>query len=313
MKQFSYILKRILQMIPVLFVITIIIFWGIRLIPGNPALTVLGEKAPQYAIEAMEKKMGLDQPIWKQYLIYLNDLIHLDLGTSIRLKQPVIELFRERSVITITYTVMSTLFTLLIGIPAGYLAGMTKKGFLSKGITSVALVFLSLPSFWFAILLLFLFGLKLGWVPVGGWGSTWPEHIHSMLLPAFTGAIGSVGLLIRNIQSGVQKILARDYVDFARSKGLAKKIIRSRYVLKNVMVSTITLIAMRVTSTLGGSVIIETVFALPGLGSLLVNAINGRDYILVQGTVLLYALIVLAVTLITDITYSFIDPRVKLQ
>lgn len=313
MKQFSYILKRILQMIPVLFVITIIIFWGIRLIPGNPALTVLGEKAPQYAIEAMEKKMGLDQPIWKQYLIYLNDLIHLDLGTSIRLKQPVIELFRERSVITITYTVMSTLFTLLIGIPAGYLAGMTKKGFLSKGITSVALVFLSLPSFWFAILLLFLFGLKLGWVPVGGWGSTWPEHIHSMLLPAFTGAIGSVGLLIRNIQSGVQKILARDYVDFARSKGLAKQIIRSRYVLKNVMVSTITLIAMRVTSTLGGSVIIETVFALPGLGSLLVNAINGRDYILVQGTVLLYALIVLAVTLITDITYSFIDPRVKLQ
>jgi peptide/nickel transport system permease protein len=190
---------------------------------------------------------------------------------------------------------------------------MTKKGVLSKGITSMALVFLSLPSFWFAILLLFLFGLKLGWVPVGGWGNTWPEHIHSMLLPAFTGAIGSVGLLIRNIQSGVQKILARDYVDFARSKGLAKQIIRSRYVLKNVMVSTITLIAMRITSTLGGSVIIETVFALPGLGSLLVNAINGRDYILVQGTVLLYALIVLVVTLITDITYSFIDPRVKLQ
>ena len=313
MKQFSYILKRILQMIPVLLVITIIIFWGIRLIPGNPALTVLGEKAPQYAIEAMEKKMGLDQPIWKQYLIYLNDLIHLDLGTSIRLKQPVIELFRERSVITITYTVMSTLFTLLIGIPAGYIAGMTKKGVLSKGITTMALVFLSLPSFWFAILLLFLFGLKLGWVPVGGWGNTWPEHIHSMLLPAFTGAIGSVGLLIRNIQSGVQKILARDYVDFARSKGLAKQIILSRYVLKNVMVSTITLIAMRITSTLGGSVIIETVFALPGLGSLLVNAINGRDYILVQGTVLLYALIVLVVTLITDITYSFIDPRVKLQ
>ncbi|MBQ8536794.1 MAG: ABC transporter permease [Clostridia bacterium] len=313
MKQFNYILKRVLQMIPVLFLVTVIIFWGIRLIPGNPALTVLGEKAPQSAIEAMEKKMGLDQPIWKQYLLYMQGIFQGDLGTSIRLKQPVLKLFQERSVVTITYTVMSTLFTLIIGIPAGYIAGITKKGMVSKSITSTSLVFLSLPEFWFAILLLFFFGLKLSWVPVGGWGNTWPEHIYSMLLPAFTGAIGSVGLLVRNIQAGVQKILARDYVDFARSKGLAKPLIRSRYVLKNVMVSTITLIAMRITSTLGGSVVIETVFALPGLGSMLVNAINGRDYILVQGTVLLYAVIVLVVTLITDITYSFIDPRVKLQ
>lgn len=313
MKQLNYILKRILQMVPVLFVVTIIIFWGIRLIPGNPALTVLGEKASQSAIEAMEKKMGLDQPIWKQYIFYLRDLAHLDFGNSIRLKQPVLDLFRQRAVVTITYTVMCTVFTLLIGIPAGYIAGMTKKSYVSKGITSVALVILSLPEFWFAILLLFWFGLKLGWVPVGGWGNTWPEHLHSMLLPSITGAIGSVGLLIRNIQSGVQKILARDYVDFARSKGLKKSIIRSRYVLKNVMVSTLTIISMRITSMLGGSVVIETVFALPGLGSLLVNAINGRDYILVQGTVLLFAIVVLLITLITDICYSFVDPRVKLQ
>ena len=313
MKELNYILKRLLQMIPVLFIVTIIIFWSIRLIPGNPALTVLGEKAPQSAIEAMEKKMGLDQPVWKQYILYMRDVIHLDLGTSIRLKQPVIELFRERSVVTLTYTVMCTLFTLLIGIPAGYIAGVTKKGYVSKGITSVALVILSLPEFWFAILLLFWFGLKLGWVPVGGWGKTWGEHLYSMILPAFTGAIGSVGLLIRNIQSGVHKILARDYVDFAYSKGLDKSVIRSRYVLKNVMVSSITLISMRITSMLGGSVVIETVFALPGLGSLLVNAINGRDYILVQGTVLLFALIVLVITLLTDIAYSLVDPRVKLQ
>ena len=190
---------------------------------------------------------------------------------------------------------------------------MTKKGYVSKGITSVALIILSLPEFWFAILLLFWFGLKLGWMPVGGWGNTWPEHLHSILLPALTGAIGSVGLLIRNIQSGVQKILARDYVDFARSKGLKKDLIRSRYVLKNVMVSTLTLVSMRITSMLGGSVVIETVFALPGLGSMLVNAINGRDYILVQGTVLLFAVVVLFITLITDICYSFVDPRVKLQ
>ena len=313
MKQLNYILVRILQMIPVLFIVTVIIFWGIRLIPGNPALTVLGEKASATAIEAMEKKMGLDQPVWKQYLLYLNNMAHLDFGNSIRLKQPVLDLIRQRSVVTLTYTVMCTLVTLLIGIPAGYIAGMTKKKYVSKSITSIALVVLSLPEFWFAILLLFFFGLKLGWVPIGGWGSNWPEHLHSMLLPAFTGAIGSVGLLIRNIQSGVEKILARDYVDFARSKGVDKRTIRSRYVMKNVMISTLTLISMRITSMLGGSVIIETVFALPGLGSLLVGAINGRDYILVQGTVLIFAVVVLLVTLITDICYSYVDPRVKLQ
>lgn len=313
MNQLNYILKRVLQMIPVLIIVTVVIFLGIRLIPGNPAENILGDKASPEAIAALEKKMGLDLPLWQQYFIYIDDILHLDFGTSMRLKQPVIELFKQKAQITLTYALVSTMFTLAIGIPCGYIAGMTKKPFVSKSITSVALIILSLPEFWFAILLLFFFGLKLGWVPIGSWGSTWPEHIHSIILPAFTGAIGSVGLLIRNIQSGVHKLLAKDYIDFAYSKGIDKSVIRSRYVIKNVMVSSITLISMRITSMLGGSVIIETVFALPGLGSMLVSAINGRDYILVQGTVLIYALIVLVITLVTDICYSFIDPRVKLH
>lgn len=313
MHQLQYILKRTLQMIPVLFAVTVIIFWGMRMIPGNPAMIALGEKAPQAAIIAMEKKMGLDQPVWKQYLYYLNDLVHLDFGNSLRLKVPVMELFHTRAAVTLTYTVMCTLFTLLLGLPLGYIAGATHKSGVSKGITSFALVTLSLPEFWFAILLLFLFGLRLRWFPIGGWGNTWAEHLHGMILPAFTGAVGSVGLLIRNLQSGVRKVLERDYVDFAKSQGLTKSVIRSRYILRNAMVSTITLIAIRITSMLGGSVIIETVFALPGLGSMLVDAINGRDYILVQGTVLLFSLVVLLITLLTDICYSFIDPRIKLQ
>lgn len=313
MHQLQYILKRTLQMIPVLFAVTVIIFWGIRMIPGNPAMIALGEKAPHDAIVAMEKKMGLDQPVWKQYLYYLNDLVHLDFGNSLRLKVPVMELFRTRAAVTLTYTAMCTMFTLLLGLPLGYIAGATQKSGVSKCITSFALVTLSLPEFWFAILLLFLFGLRLRWFPIGGWGNTWAEHLHSMILPAFTGAVGSVGLLIRNLQSGVRKVLERDYADFAKSQGLTKSVIRSRYILRNAMVSTITLIAIRITSMLGGSVIIETVFALPGLGSMLVDAINGRDYILVQGTVLLFSLVVLLITLLTDICYSFIDPRIELQ
>ena len=312
-KQLRYIAIRILQMIPVLLVVTIVIFWGIRLIPGNPAVNILGEKASEQAVHAMEIRMGLDRPVLEQYLIYMKQLLHLDLGDSLRLKEPVTHLIVQRSGVTILYTVLCTFFTLVIGVPLGYIAGTTEHKGLQKTITSVSLVILSLPEFWFGILLLLLFGLKLGWVPIGGWGETMWDHFRCMLLPAFTGAIGSVGLLIRNIQSAVEKLLSKDYVNFARSKGTPARIIRNRYVMKNVMVSTITLIAMRVTSLLGGSVVIESVYALPGLGKMLVDAINGRDYVLVQGTVLVYAVVVMAVMLVMDVVYSCIDPRISME
>lgn len=313
MQQVNYILKRILQMIPVLLVITIVIFWGMRLIPGDPAATLLGEKATPEAIAAMHRQMGLDKPVFSQYLIFLKQLATFDLGNSTLMNKPVVELFRERSVVTVTYTVMTALLSLIVSIPLGYIAGVSRNGKAGKAITTGALVFLSLPEFWFGILLLMLFGLRLAWFPVGGWGDTWPQHIYSMVLPSLTGAIGTIALLIRNIQSGVVEVLKKDYVNFAASKGLSQKAIRSRYILKNVMISTVTLFAMRVAYMFGGSVIIETVFALPGLGSLLVNGVMSRDYAVVQGTVFIFAVIVLVITLITDICYSLLDPRVKLQ
>lgn len=313
MQQVNYILKRILQMIPVLLVITIVIFWGMRLIPGDPAATLLGEKATPEAIAAMHRQMGLDKPVFSQYLIFLKQLATFDLGNSTLMNKPVVELFRERSAVTVTYTVMTALLSLIVSIPLGYIAGVSRNGKAGKAITTGALVFLSLPEFWFGILLLMLFGLRLAWFPVGGWGDTWPQHIYSMVLPSLTGAIGTIALLIRNIQSGVVEVLKRDYVSFAASKGLSQKAIRSRYILKNVMISTVTLFAMRVAYMFGGSVIIETVFALPGLGSLLVNGVMSRDYAVVQGTVFIFAVIVLVITLITDICYSLLDPRVKLQ
>jgi peptide/nickel transport system permease protein len=313
MQQVNYILKRILQMIPVLLVITIVIFWGMRLIPGDPATTLLGEKATPEAIAAMHRQMGLDKPILSQYLIFLKQLATFDLGNSTLMNKPVAELFRERSVVTVTYTVMTALLSLIVSIPLGYIAGVSRNGKAGKAITTGALVFLSLPEFWFGILLLMLFGLRLAWFPVGGWGDTWPQHIYSMVLPSLTGAIGTIALLTRNIQSGVVEVLKKDYVNFAASKGLSQQAIRSRYILKNVMISTVTLFAMRVAYMFGGSVIIETVFALPGLGSLLVNGVMSRDYAVVQGTVFIFAVIVLVITLITDICYSLLDPRVKLQ
>lgn len=313
MQQLNYIVKRVLQMIPSLLIVSIVIFWGIRLIPGDPAQTLLGEKATPASIAALHRQMGLDKPLIVQYLVFLRDILTFHLGNSTLMNKPVAELFRERSVVTVTYTVMTALFSLFISVPLGYIAGITQRHAVSKTITTTALVFLSMPEFWFGILLLMSFGLKLAWFPVGGWGNTWPDHIRSMVLPALTGAVGTVALLIRNIQSEVRDVLKKDYVNFAVSKGLGAGLIGSRYILKNVMISTVTLFAMRVAYMFGGSVIIETVFALPGLGSLLVSGVMSRDYAVVQGTVFLFAFIVLIIMLITDICYSLLDPRVKLQ
>ena len=307
------VIKRILGTIPVLIGVVLLIFIMLRIVPGNAAAMLLGEHVDQATIDRLTEVMGLDKPVLEQYLIYMKQLLHLDLGDSLRLKDSVTHLIGQKSGVTLLYTVMCTFCTLIIGIPMGHLAGTTKHKMLQKSITSVSLVILSLPEFWFGILLLLLFGLKLQWVPIGGWGETLADHVRCMLLPAITGALGSVGLLIRNIQSSVEKLLSKDYVNFARSKGTPQKIIQNRYVLKNVMVSTMTLIAMRVTSLLGGSVVIESVYALPGLGKMLVDAINGRDYVLVQGTVLVYAVVVMVITLVMDVVYSFLDPRISMD
>lgn len=313
MNQLSYILKRILQIIPVLFIVTILIFVMIRMIPGDPALAMLGEKGSPAAVEAMRHKMGLDKSLVAQYFIFLGNLIHLDLGSSSYYNTPVVALILQKIVVTIFLTAVSTVMTLIISFPLGYIAGINGDNCKSKIINAISLITISLPSFWVGLLLLIVFGLKLGWFPVAGWGDTWGEHLYGMILPGFTQALATCSLLIRNIQNSVSNIEKRDYVDFAYSKGLAKKRVRSKYVIKNVLVSTVTLLSMRIAYMLGGSVVIETVFALPGMGSLLLNGILSRDYAVVQGTVFFFSVIVLAINLLTDISYSILDPRVKLQ
>jgi ABC-type dipeptide/oligopeptide/nickel transport systems, permease components len=313
MNELSYVVKRILQIIPVLFIVTILIFVMIRMIPGDPALAMLGEKGSPAAVEAMRHKMGLDKSLVVQYFIFLGSLIHLDLGSSSYYNTPVVALIMQKIVVTIFLTAVSTVMTLIISFPLGYIAGINGDNCKSKIINALSLITISLPSFWVGLLLLIVFGLKLAWFPVAGWGETWAEHFYSMILPGFTQALATCSLLIRNIQNSVSNIEKKDYVDFAYSKGLSKKRVRSKYVIKNVLISTVTLLSMRIAYMLGGSVVIETVFALPGMGSLLLNGILSRDYAVVQGTVFFFSVIVLAINLITDISYSILDPRVKLQ
>lgn len=310
MNQLNYTFKRLLQMIPVLFLVTVLTFLMLRLIPGDPARLILGDKAQEVAIEALREKMGLNEPLVVQYWIYLKGLLTLDLGTSLKYQMPVSELIVQRLPITVILTLTSTALACLISFPVGYMAGKYKDRLPDQVVRTVALISIAMPTFWVALLLMLLFGVVLGWLPVGGWGMTFGEHVKSLLLPAFTQSLMTSALVIRNLRNSVVDISRMDYVDFARSKGISEGHVKQRHILRNAMIPTVTLVAMRMAHMLGGSVIIETVFSLPGIGRLMIEAINGRDYSVIQSLVFVFATMVLLVNLLTDLLYSFLDPRV---
>ena len=308
----NYALRKLLQMIPVLFMITVLSFLLMHMIPGNPARLMLGEKATNAAIAALEEKLGLNEPLTTQYMIFLKDLVTLDFGTSLVYQRPVTELILLRLPITLSLTLCSTLISILVSFPLGYFAGKHKDKTGDQAVRTASLIAISMPSFWVGLLLMLLFGVQLHWLPVGGWGETFAQHIQALILPAITQSLMTTALLMRNIRNSVVDITTQDYVDFAKSKGIAGRAVRNRHVLRNSLISTVTLLAMRMAYMLGGSVIIESVFSLPGLGQLMVNSIFNRDYTVVQMLMFFFALMVMVINLLTDILYSFLDPRVSL-
>ncbi|MFA6891374.1 MAG: ABC transporter permease, partial [Sphaerochaetaceae bacterium] len=289
MNQLNYIIKRILQIIPVLFLTTVLIFLMIHLIPGDPARLMLGEKATDSAVAALREKMGLNEPLTTQYFTYLKGLLTFDLGTSITYQRPVSQMLLERIPVTLSLTLLSTLLSLLISFPLGYLAGIHKDGPGDQIVRGSALVAIAMPSFWVALLLMLLFSVHLRWLPAGGWGSTPLQHLQGLILPALTQAIATSAILIRNIRNSVVEISVMDYVDFARSKGISERTVRDNHILRNTLISTVTLLSMRIAYMLGGSVILETIYSLPGIGKLMVDSIFGRDYVVVQALVFLFA------------------------
>ena len=287
-------------MIPVLFVVTILVFSIIRFIPGEPARLILGEKATEEAVAALTEKLGLNEPLLTQYLLFLKQIFTLDFGNSFTYQMPVSELLASRFPVTLALTLMSTVISLVISLPLGYFAGVHKDRLGDQVVRTTSLVAISMPSFWVGLLLMIVFALKLKWLPAGGWSDTLLGQFRCLILPAVTQSL---------MTSAITRM---DYVDFARSKGITNGEVRTRHVMRNAMISTVTLLSMRMAAMLGGSVIIETVFSVPGIGKLASDAIFGRDYAVVQYVVLLFAVLVLVINLITDILYSFLDPRVNL-
>jgi peptide/nickel transport system permease protein len=257
--------------------------------------------------------MGLDKSLPEQYLLFMKQVLTLDFGDSVVYARPVLELIQPKIAVTVSLVLVTTLFVLFISFPLGYLAGSRSGGLADGLIKSGALVAVSLPQFWVGTLFLLLFALRMRLFPVGTWGETVGERLHALILPGLTGALTTSALMIKNLRNNVIDVVGSDYVDFARSKGLKDGRIMGRHVLRNAMISTVTLLSLRVANMLGGSIVIETVFSLPGLGKLLVDSIFARDYAVVQTVVLLLALLVLTVNLLTDIAYSLLDPRVSLE
>lgn len=308
-----YMVKRLLQMIIVFFIVTILIFAMIRLLPGDTATAMLGERATQEKIDALNEKLGLNRPIYIQYFLYMKNLLRLDFGDSLLYKKSVVEVISPRIQVTVMLTLMSTLFTIILSIPLGFIAGMRQNKPEDMLIRIFTLFGLAVPSFWIGLMLLLEFGVTLKWFPVSGWGVTWAEHMKSLILPSVTQAIASSAIVIRNLRNNIVDVKKIDYVDFAYSKGISDQRVSVFHILRNALVPTATLLSLRMAGMLGGSVVIESVFSLPGIGQLLVDAIYSRDYPLVQAVVLFFSVIVLVINLLTDLLYMLLDPRVELE
>ena len=313
MSKVNYIIKRILQMIPVVLIAAVLIFVMIRMIPGDPARIMVGERALPEVYEAYREKMGLNEPYWTQFFRFLKSIVTLDLGQSVYYNLPVTQLIASRFGITLALTITSTILTILISLPLGYLAGMRQNKLADQGIRTFALLGLSIPSFWIALVLLMIFGVNLHWFPVSGWGDTFLEKLRSLVLPSITQAIAASAVVVRNTRNNVVDVKTQDYVDFARGKGVSRLRVSVSHIIRNALIPTVTLLSMRIAYMFGGTVIIESVFSMPGMGELLVSSVQRRDYAVVQGVVIVFILIILVVNLITDIIYSIIDPRISLE
>jgi len=310
--RFAYILRRLVQAIPVLFGVTLIVFFMIHLVPGDPARTMLGVHATPSRVAALHREWGLDRSVPEQYWLYLKRLLHGNLGTSLFYRVSTASLIRGRLPVTLWLIAYGTILSIVIALPLATLAATRKDRAADQAVRAVPLVGLGFPPFWLGIMLLLAFGLHLGRLfPVGGYGTGFVGHLHSMFLPALTVALGISPLLIRSLRASLLQVLESDYVTTARSKGLSERRVLARHALRNAVVSTVAVLGVNIAFLVGATVVIEQVFALPGIGQLMLNSIFQRDFPVVQGVTLVFGIMVVLVYLATDVLHSFLDPRVR--
>lgn len=306
----SYIFRRVLQLIPTFIFILVVVFLLVHLLPGDPASAMLGDRALDADVARIKHDLGLDQPLPIQFLYFARQVASGDLGTSISLKAPVATIIAQRLPVTLLLTVMAALIALLLAVPLAFLAALRRDKVSDATIRGAFQIGLSMPVFYLGLVLLTVFAAVLHWFPVGGYGETFLDHVYHLILPALTLALSLAAVLMRNLRAAIIGVLGAEYVDFARAKGLKARLILFRHVLRNALISTVTLFGLSVGTLLGGAVITETVFAVPGAGRLMIDSIYGRDYPMVQGLTLALAVFVSLTFLLTDIVQAWLDPRV---
>ncbi|MDQ2787616.1 MAG: ABC transporter permease [Chloroflexota bacterium] len=309
----TYIRKRLLLMIFVLIGVTLIIFSMIHLVPGDPAFLILGDRATDEKAAELRHQLGLDQSLPLQYWHFISGILHGNFGMSLLYRQPVNSLVIRRIPVTIFLTGYAMALTAIITVPISLWAA-THRNKLSDHLIRAGFLFaLTTPSFWLGILLILLFSLRLHLFPVAGYGENFPQHLRYLFLPSLTLALNLSAVLIRNLRNGIINTLDSDFVRTARAKGLGNRTVLVAHVLRNALVSTVSIFGLQFGGLIGGTVVIETVFAIPGMGQLLFTSITARDYPVVQAITVITAFLVIVVNLIVDLSYSFLDPRVSYE
>lgn len=302
--------RRLGQIVATVVLVALLVFALMRLLPGDPALTLLGDRASDAAIQDLHRELGLDRSIAVQFWEFLRHALVLDLGDSITLRVPVAHLVREGLPITLTLTGLSVLLALLMAVPLAFVSAVRPGGWADVLIRIVSQISLSMPVFYIGLVLLITFAAGLHWFPVGGIGTGFWQNLWYLFLPALTLALSLAAVLLRSLRQALIEALAADYVGFATAKGLRRRVVLGRHVLRNAWVSTVTLLGLHIGTLIGGAVITETVFAIPGLGRLTIDAIFSRDYAVVQGLTMVLAIMVSVVFLLVDAVQAMLDPRV---
>ncbi|MCC6943717.1 MAG: ABC transporter permease [Thermomicrobiales bacterium] len=310
----AFIIRRMATMIPVLFVLTLFTFMLVRLVPGNPASTMLGPRATPEAIASIEKSLGLDKPLLVQYGYFMRQLVlHGDLGQSIRKKQPVSTVIADRIGATLFLVIYSMVLAVLITVPLATAAALNQERWPDQLVRVFTLAALAMPTYWIGMMLLQLLAVKYRIFPVAGYGHGFFGHLHSLFLPAISLALAIAALTIRSLRSSILETLGSDHVRTARAKGLSSRSVFLWHVMRNSSLSSVTLLGLIFVFVIGGTTIMETIFSIPGIGQLIIRGIFDRDYPVIQGVTLVIGVIVLLTSLLVDIVYAMLDPRVMLS
>ena len=310
----AYLSRRFAGMVIVMLMVAAIVFVIARVIPGDPAAVMLGSNATPADVAALRMQLGLDQPLPVQFVLYIRDILSFNLGNSIFLNRPVVDAMLDRAELTSWLTGLSVAIAVLIGVPVGVLAAVRRGTMLDQAVTALSMLAASLPSFWVGLTLIEYFAVRLGWFPVAGYGDPGAglgERLHHLVLPAIALGLPNSALIIRFTRTSMLDVLHEDYVRTARAKGLGPAAVVIKHAFRNALIPVLTVIGLTIATLIGGAVVTETVFGLPGVGNLIVSAVLRRDYPVIQGALLIISGLYVLINMAVDLLYAVVDPRVR--